>query len=199
MGTTSLIVELVIIGFQTVVWLSFLLLSIWGVDWIDYSTFRDWSGVIAIVLIAVSYSLGTMFDGLAGAFFNSWSYTTAQKVSETIGRLEPKEGEVFRQESPAKMRAYIVATNSSLHDNLEKMFNQNKLLRATSINLLLISLSVILFISTRIGFTWQLIITVLLLILLSVMSIWVWFRSYRTFYYELGMMYIALKKKEKEK
>jgi hypothetical protein len=198
METTSIVIEFVIIGFQVVIWIILLFLSIWGYAWVDLPALRDWAGIFTIGLIAVSYTFGLIFDSIIGNIFKFWSYSESKNISKIIN-LENTQKDLFNHESPAKMRAYIIASAPNLTEEINKINYQNKLLRATSINFILISLVALLFVATRIGVTWQSITTILLFpIFLTICSLWAWRKSYSLYYYELGQIYLTLVKKEKE-
>src|SRR6267142_1778430 len=132
MGTTALIVEMVIIGFQVLVWISIMILVVVGYKWIDLSKLKDWAAPISIAFIGVSYTLGIIFDG----FIRSLFYPFEPGPIRMIG------GGSVR---PAEQMAYVIATNTDAADELYKMANRSSLIRATAVNLLIISISSLVF------------------------------------------------------
>lgn len=130
MGTTSLLVEIVIIGFQVLVWISLTVLTICGYKWIDLSSLKDWSAAIAVGLIAVSYTLGLIFDNLVASLFAPWQYRTVREATERGRRFLSREGLAASplDASPLEMIAYIMATNKDVFEHLERLSNQNRLL-----------------------------------------------------------------------
>jgi len=192
MGTSTLLVEIVIIGFQTLVWILLLLFTVLGYDWINLAMLKDWSASIVVGLVAVSYTFGIVFDSVAASLFAPWSSRAIRHLpSFIIGRatdLGPS-----RYDSPALMRSHIRIANPVTNEHLEKMYNEIRLLRSTSINILLISITSIAFIATRVGITWLKASFILLVLLsLSGLSIWTWFRRLRSYYYELKTAYELL-------
>ena len=198
MDTTTLLVEIVIIGFQVLVWISLIVLTFFGHNWIDFSTLKDWSTEIALGLIAASYTFGIIFDNLTASFFSPWSYRTLEDVRHQSHFLRGRNDEAFST-SPFLMRSHIMATNSDLSDNLEKNFNQSRLLRATSINLLLIGITSFIWILKQAGFSWTLFIVLLLSVfVLVVLAIWTWARTLRAYYSQLFETYNVLMQLEKK-
>lgn len=177
MGTTALIVEMVIIGFQVVVWMSLIILVIVGYDWIDVSKFKDWATPISIALVGVSYTLGIIFDSFIRLLFIT---------------LEPA--------SPGNMMAYIIATNTDAAEELNKRANRSSLVRATSLNLLIISVSSLIFVKKYFGWSIRILtLIVVFSILLTGLALLTWFRSVSGYNYYVREVYEALKQSEKSK
>ena len=122
MGTTSLIVEMVIIGFQVLVWMSLIVLILFGYKGIDLSKLKDWTAVISLALVGASYTLGIVFNSFVGALFAHWEFESWRWL------LRPSD--LKGGEHPARMRAYITAFNSGASEDLTKRTNRNSLVRA---------------------------------------------------------------------
>ena len=190
MGTTALIVEMVIIGFQVLVWMALMVLTIFGYHWIDLSKLKDWSTIVSVALVGISYTLGIVFDSFIGSLFAPWEYSVQGRF---IDRSHTNSTVSFGQ-----MRAYIIATNSDVSDDLTKRNNRSSLVRATSLNLLLITLSSLVLVLTRIGFSWKLLTVIIVSSgLLTGLAISTWAKSIRGYYYYLNEVYKALKESEK--
>ena len=84
MGTTSLVVELLIIGSQVTTWVILLLLSIYGYKWIDLKFLTDGAGLITLALIAASYSLAMILEVIHRTIFAPLITATYQKPAETL-------------------------------------------------------------------------------------------------------------------
>ena len=187
MGTTSLIVEMVIIGFQVVVWMVLILLSIFGYEWIDLLKLKDWTTFISVVVVGTSYTLGIVFDSFTGSLFAPWERRSSRWLPERVN------------ESPGLMRAYIMAANPDASEELNNRANRNSLIRATSLNLILISITSLVFVHTRIGFSLKLesVIAVFSAILLM-LAISSWGKLRNGYYFYLNQVYQATKELEEK-
>lgn len=72
MGTTSLFVDLLIIGIQVAAWLVLLVLSLFGFHWIDPGQVKGWEATIGILLLSIVYPIGVFVDHLADALLSGW-------------------------------------------------------------------------------------------------------------------------------
>lgn len=71
MSTTAIFVEILIIGIQSVIWMSLFVLGVVGYDWIrtTYIDLDGWTNLVVVVLLALFYTLGIIIDRLADLFF----------------------------------------------------------------------------------------------------------------------------------
>lgn len=189
MGTTTLLVEIVIIGFQVLIWISLILFTTWGYDWVNLSNLKDWTGLIAIGFLAMSYTLGIIFDSIVASLLSVWNYRAFYLLPPLInGRMVEMLDAIDESDRtpPSVMKSRIRSTDPTTYDYLEKTFNQGRLLRSTGVNLLLISMTSIIFTATQNGIIWkQIIFIIAILIPLSGLSIWAWVKFRRNYYYEL--------------
>ena len=51
----SIIFELVLIGFQVLIWVPLLVLTVFGYDWLDLEGLKTWSGQLSVGLVGVAY------------------------------------------------------------------------------------------------------------------------------------------------
>jgi len=72
MSTTTLFVDLLIIGIQVAIWLVLLFLSLFGVEWIDLAKVKGWEATIGVLLLPLVYPVGVFVDHLADALLSSW-------------------------------------------------------------------------------------------------------------------------------
>ena len=187
MGTTTLLVEIVIIGFQMLIWILLILFTIWGYNWIDIVSLKDWTGTIVVGLVAISYTLGIILDSIAGSLSDVWFSWAFYRLSlRTVGRKGVFNEYHPYDVHPSVMRSHIRSTDPITYDYLEKIFNQGRLLRSTSINLVLISVMSIIFVVTQIGIVWKLIIFIAAILTpLSGLSIWSWNKILDNYYNEI--------------
>ena len=69
MTTTTLFVEVLIVGIQASAWILMIVLTIFGHQWTNSATnfLKDWSALITIILIATFYSVGIVADRIVDA------------------------------------------------------------------------------------------------------------------------------------
>ena len=198
MGTTSLIVEMVIIGFQVLVWMSLIVLILFGYKGIDISKLKDWSGAISLALVGTSYTLGLVFNGFIGAVFAHWEISLWEwfvKLSDRKGRTGPAQSRT----DPAQMRAYLTAFNSDASEQLTREFNRHSLIRATSLNLVLIGITSLVWVNKQYGFWLRLDLAIVLSsLLLIVLSLFTWLLLSVTYYRHLGNVYDAMKESQEK-
>jgi len=71
MSTSTLLVEILILGFQVFIWISLIVAILFGYDWIPFSVLRDWIPILALFVVGFSYTLGTIFDNLFFSLFEN--------------------------------------------------------------------------------------------------------------------------------
>jgi hypothetical protein len=190
MGTTALIVEMVIIGFQVLIWMSILLLTIFGFHWIDLSKLRDWSTTISLALIGISYTLGVVFDSFIRSLF---------------GHLEFKKPEIFFNRGAIKadvdfyrMRAYVNANSRDIADDLTRRDYRNSLIKATILNMIMISLTLLMLVVIKFGLLWKLLsVIVIFSVFLIGVALSTWRKQTLAYYKYLMDVYEAVKEAEK--
>src|SRR5918911_2503571 len=62
MSTTALIVELVIVGIQVTIWVSMIVVLLSGYQWLNPDTVGKIATPLAVILLAVCYTIGIIFD-----------------------------------------------------------------------------------------------------------------------------------------
>ena len=178
---TSIILELVLIGFQTLIWVSLLILAVFGYNWLHLAGVKEWSTELSVALVGVAYMFGLFFDKAIGALPYRWTLG---------GSALTKVGD---SPSPLVMRMEILANKPEVYEVLEKRINQHRLVRSTVFNLALISLSALVFFIAQLGFTIRLFIVFLLLSILFVgLALFTGRRSADTLYFELFYAYKAI-------
>ncbi|HEY0545800.1 MAG TPA: hypothetical protein VGC91_10520 [Pyrinomonadaceae bacterium] len=171
---TSIIFELVLIGFQVMIWVSLLILTVFGYEWLHLQGLKEWSAELSVALIGVAYMFGLIFDKAVGALPYSW----------VIGgsALSP----IGDRPSPLAMRMNILTNRPDVYEVLEKRINQHRLVRATVFNLALVSLAALTFFIVRLGFNLKTFIAFLFLSLMFVgLALFTGRRSAETLYFEL--------------
>jgi hypothetical protein len=75
MGTTTVLVELVIVGMQAITALTLLLLGIFGYGQVDdiMSNLNDWSALVSIIVVGIFYTSGIIADRFWDGVAKVWS------------------------------------------------------------------------------------------------------------------------------
>src|SRR2546421_10496063 len=68
----AIIFELVLIGFQVLIWVSLLVLAVFGYGWLRLDGLKQWSTELSVALVGVAYMFGLIFDRAVGALPYSW-------------------------------------------------------------------------------------------------------------------------------
>jgi hypothetical protein len=190
MGTTALIVEMVIIGFQVLIWMSLLLITIFGYHWIDFSRLKDWSTIISIALIGISYTLGIVFDSFIRSLFGPLEFRNPARFYD--------QDTVKPAVSFYKMRAYINANNKEVSDDLTRRDYRNSLVRATILNMILITVTLLIMVLIKFGFLWKLVTIILFFSSFLIgIALSTWRKQTMAYYRYMIDVYEALKESEK--
>ena len=172
-----IVLELVLIGFQVLIWVSLLVMVVFGFQWIHLDALKQWSTEISVALAGVAYMFGLIFDKAISALPYSWIVGAPHTPSED-------------SPNPLAMRVEILTANSEVYEALERRINQHRLVRATVFNLAFISLSALAFLMVRLGFSLRLFIALLGLSLLFVgFALFTGKRSAQNLYFELSHAY----------
>lgn len=178
---TSVIFELVLIGFQMLIWVSLLVVTVFGYHWLNLDVLKQWSSQLSIGLVGVAYMFGLIFDKAISSLPYSW----------IMGGSTPTE--TSHIPSPLAMRMDILVKKPEVFEALEKRINQHRLVRSTVFNLALIALSALAFFVTQIGFSMRPFIVLLLLSIVFVgLSMFTGRRSAETLYFELSQAHKAI-------
>jgi hypothetical protein len=171
---TSIILELVLIGFQVLIWVSLLVLAIFGYEWVHLDALKEWSTEISVGLVGVAYMLGLIFDKAVSSLPYGWIVGSA-----ALARSEDSP-------SPLAMRVEILTKQPAVYETLERRLNQHRLVRATVFNLALISISALIFFIAQVGFNLRLIVSFLFLSIMFLgFALFTGKRSAQTLYFEL--------------
>lgn len=141
MSTTLLFVELLIAGFQVLVWFLILILTVFGYEWvfsIQKQNWGNWQILISATLLALVYVFGILFDRLADLIFSKWERPLAYK-------LFPKRA----PETFAVIRFQIAKGNDYLSNQLEYTRSRMRIARASSLNFAITTILALLFVATR--------------------------------------------------
>ncbi|HMS41321.1 MAG TPA: hypothetical protein PKE69_13910 [Pyrinomonadaceae bacterium] len=127
MNTTNLIVEFLVIGIQVAVWISLLILTFTGTNWLEFGKVKEFSTIIVGLLIAISYPIGVFVDNFADRIL--------KKKDKKI------RNEFIKDENKSILRVRTLAGENS---PLDQLFNYQRMRirisRSSFLNFLIISL-----------------------------------------------------------
>lgn len=133
-----MVVEILIGGFQTTVWLTLIILSIFGYEWIQLNTAERWLGLITIFILGISYVLGVLFDRL-------WDFL--------LGKLDKKIRTTYFDNSELlnSARVRIFSKSETMASFLDYIRSRMRIARASVCNFCLITVTSLFFILTRLN------------------------------------------------
>jgi hypothetical protein len=133
-GTTLIIVEELVIGFQVLAWVGLLV----GIEWVACWELGNWIPVVGVLLLAAAYTLGIVFDRFLGVC-SSWVLDTEWKWIQPITdklrewlKYHKDDTKTITETALDIMLRYPPAQR-----HLENRERQKCLLRATGFNSLL--------------------------------------------------------------
>jgi len=147
MSTTTLFVELLIIGFQACLWLFLVVCSAIGLNSINFiaGKFSSYSTLTTALVFALAYVLGIFFDKLAKWLIEeSWFGRSLDSVKN---RIACHHRNTRRDKNPEKY-AYIMVRKGQPMTDLLYARSKVRILRASIINIPLITLAAMLCMGT---------------------------------------------------
>ncbi len=146
MSTTVIFVEILITGIQASIWIALLVFAIFGAQWLPnlFVTAKDWVSLITVFVFAIWYSLGIVFDRVAGLIFDNFL-----KPKELLLRLPG----MTREQEPDKdnRRMALLMRENGAATSLDYYMSRERITRATTFNTILITLAALFFLFRRCG------------------------------------------------
>ncbi|MFG1690698.1 hypothetical protein ACGF5M_00845 [Gemmatimonadota bacterium] len=140
MKTTTVLIELVLVGAQVLIWLLLLLFTLFGYEWIDLAILQEWRLEFGVGVLGLAYVVGTVFDRVIGTIHFDWaiSASTAKSLKSWLP-------------SVVEMRMHLANANKDLYEVVETRMNQMIMVRGAAFNGALIAVTGLAFLITRIG------------------------------------------------
>ncbi len=143
MSTTAVFVEIMIVGIQGFIWIAILFSSIFGIEpfnWIFAPDLPKWIGPsISIFLLAFSYTFGVILDRIADSpLFPNFP----KKLL-----LKNKKIDDWYSSEHKERRFSVLIREGTLTPYLDYFRSRTRLLRTTSLNIILIIVSSMVFLS----------------------------------------------------
>jgi hypothetical protein len=137
MATTAVFAEILVIGFQALIWLVLLIVAIVGPENLRPSAFSGWESLLTVLILVAAYSLGIVVDRAADSLLERLDNRLAQKYMP--GGLTDL----------TKRRLAITMHSEALERFLDYARSRLRIARSTTINLALILITAIVLILTR--------------------------------------------------
>lgn len=182
MSTTALAVELLVIGYQALIWLV-LVASLFPVSSLDpLQMFKEWKELIIIGSVVAAYTTGAIINGV------TTSIMERLKIDKVIYK---------RKEPPSEMRAAILVRKPEAFMHIMKNFDVPRVLRSTIINVLLIGVFTFIHLYRSTTSTCsQLVLLICLVALGTAISAWAWYETAENFYIHLTKTYDEVTKND---
>jgi hypothetical protein len=130
MSTTSLFVDLLVIGMQVAIWTILLVLWIAGVHPTELAWLSGWEAIAVLILIPIYYPAGIFIDNLADTIFDRW----ADSIKRRHG-----------VRSNAVLRASSRENNEFLNKYFDYVRTRIRISRSSSVNIPLMSVFLLLY------------------------------------------------------
>lgn len=171
MSTTALVIEHLITGLQAAIWLSLLVLTAFGWNWINLTVLKDFTTILTFVGLATVYPIGIFVDELADFVFKPWMKQIRKKRFRLEG-FDPDDLDLTTMNLLQKTDDEFLKT----YFNYIRM--RIRVSRSTALNLALITITALLFTTVRFSnsqsFALIIFVVIFVGILLTALSAWVW-------------------------
>lgn len=188
MATTAIFAEILIIGFQAIVWLALLSMTILGTPRIDLNLLKGWETLIGLLVLAVAYTLGIVVDRVADSVFDRFD----QRLRKDFVPASPP--------SVHEMRLQVLAESEGMAGFLNYARSRVRIARSTAFNLVLIIVTAVLWIVTGpVGGsskTTLLIFVVLVGVGVLSLTVFAWVRITKTYYLRVVQAYRIVRDKD---
>ena len=141
MSSTTLFVEILITGLESVIWIGFLLGCLFGVEWFNFIalSFEKAQAFTTTLLLGLVYVIGIIFEEVTDALFESWSDKLKASLNNgDMSRYNDIQDFVYSH--------YAMKTD----DQLGYMRSRRRILRASAFNVVMIAVCSIAFIWLRV-------------------------------------------------
>jgi hypothetical protein len=186
MSTTALAVELLVIGYQALIWLALVAFLLPISDHVQLQTLKDWKELVIIGSAVAAYTTGAIINAVT---------TSIMEKSKIDKKLVYK-----REKPPSEMRATILVRNPEAFMHIMKNFDAPRVLRSTVLNFILIGIFTFIHLYCFKSLTClQLLLLALIFVACVVASAWAWYETAKNFYIHLTATYDEVTKKDHAK
>jgi hypothetical protein len=154
MNTTTLFVELLIIGFQTCFWLSFLIslaIEDHHFNWLVQlaNDFGNQSLLVAVAVFGIAYTLGVAVDKVAHFLVDLKLLEYFKGRFESFRRWLEANEDLEQDSNPRMMYAQIMSNTADMTGDVLYARSKVRILRASILNFLLITLTAAAFLAVN--------------------------------------------------
>jgi hypothetical protein len=152
MSTTAIVVELLVVGLETLAWAILLIGSLFGLDWLKplAIAFEQAGVLLTMLIVGFAYIVGIVVEQVSDALIQPWEK-----------RIENSTRKKFRSGIWNK-KFYIYGHFEQATQQLDYMRSRRRLLRSSILNIALIAIFALMFVwrqvpptaTSRSGLTW---------------------------------------------
>jgi hypothetical protein len=152
METTTFYVELLIIGFQVYAWLALLLASRLGTCWLVAlpANLKDYALLVTLLAFGLAYFLGIIFDKVAHFLLGTHRHFIHELTNKAADNSFDKE----KDDDVHQIYARIIIAEKQTTSQVLYGRSKVRILRASVLNVPLIAIAAVLFISSQSKLPW---------------------------------------------
>jgi len=192
MSTTAVIIEHLICGIQVLLWIFFLILSLFGYEWVIEGKFNYLSTELMFVALAIVYPVGIFFDEFADLVFDNFS----KKIRQSRFEKEKLTGKDKNKDITAMcLLQYSDNEFLMLYFNYIRM--RIRISRSATLNFGITTLFVVIFTISRLSVDWKVVVMEFIIgSLLTLLACFAWYRFSDTFAKRVAMGWKQIKNKK---
>jgi hypothetical protein len=175
MTTTALAVELIVIGYQALIWIVLAVSLLPHCGDLPSVFLKDWKELLLVGSLVAAYTSGAIVNGVASKLMS--------KIEENL---------VFkRTEPPSEMRAAILLHQPEALKQVITYFDAPRVLRSTIFNILLIGVFTTIHVYRALSLC-EILTIVACFIVVAATAAWAWYETDENYYVHLCQTYDAL-------
>lgn len=183
MGTTALAVELLVIGYQALIWLVLLTCLMFNISGETVlQELKEWKEVVVVGSVVVAYTVGAVVNGIVAKIMEKREVWVHQRVQRQQNLQEPRP-------VPSIMRAAILVKNPDVYKPVIQNLDIPKVLRSTIFNILLIGVFATIHASSQSTALITAPAVAFCFIIATGLSVWAWFEMAENYYIHLCATY----------
>lgn len=176
MTTTALAVELIVIGYQALIWLVLALSLFPSFGGFPLNLVREWKEFLFVGSLIAAYTSGAIVNGV---------------VSRLMSSIE-KRLLFKRSRPPSEMRAIILVHQPDALKHIMTYFDVPRVLRSTIFNILLVGVFTTIHLYRALS-CYEVSILIACFVAAAFFAAWAWYETDENYYFHLCQTYDALK------
>ncbi len=166
LATTAVFAEILIVGLEVEAWLAFVLLSVFGHEWLfEIDGIKDFAALLTLVVLALAYVLGIIVDRLSDTVLGAFERTgLGESVKRRMSKRHGKE------KGLSKKRMTVMAKSDGMTSFLDYQRSRWRIARATVLNLVFAGPAAALYlvVGTEVDWLWALVPAVSAIVLIPI-------------------------------